>query len=258
MKIIPLVNSSFQTLEHLINVQELGTWEWNIQTGIVRVNRFWYAMLGYDEAEPEMSMQLWQDMIHRNDIESVMEAVQDHLAGRTSIYRSEFRLRSKEGGWVWVEAKGKIVEYGENHSPLYFCGTHTDITIRKTKKQAIEAARNAYKFLYRNTSDAVLLLKDGKIAESNPAALRLFECDNENQLLHAHPASISPALQPDGSESSQRADAAMAAAAAGEETTLTWEFSRMDGERFRADVSMQRYSSAEADTIIMLIGNATM
>jgi len=102
------------------------------------------------------------------------------------------------------------------------------------------------------------LVKDGRVVESNPAALRLFRCDNESQLLHAHPATISPALQPDGSESSQRADAAMAAAAAGEETTLTWEFSRMDGELFRADVSMQSYSGAEADTIIMLIGNATM
>jgi two-component system sensor histidine kinase UhpB len=253
MKILPLVNSSFQTMEHLINVQELGTWEWNIQTGIVRVNRFWYSMLGFDEAEPEMSMQLWQDMIHRDDIEPVMEAVQAHLAGHTPLYRSEFRLRSKEGGWVWIEAKGKVVEYGETRSPLYFCGTHTDITLRKTAGAAIEAAGTGYRFLYQNTGDCVLVLKSGLVAEANPAAAGLFGYENEKQLLTKHPAMLSPAVQPDGRESREKADAAIHAAATGEPQSFRWVFSRMNGDTFSADVHLQHIPAPEQDTVLALV-----
>jgi two-component system sensor histidine kinase UhpB len=253
MKILPLINSSFQTLEHIINVLQLGTWEWNIQTGIVQVNRFWYAMLGYDEAEPEMSMQAWQDMIHHDDIQHVMDAVHAHLSGASTSYKSEFRLRHRDGGWIWVEAKGKIVEYDNSRSPLYFCGTHMDITKQKVTEEALRATNDTYRFLFRNTSDAILVLKDGFIVEENPGALKLFGCNDKSQLLDKHPAMISPEFQADGSESRQKAEAYLQSAASGEQQCFEWLHTRMNGTQFFAEVHLQHLPAQGEGAIIALV-----
>jgi len=253
MKILPVINSSFQTLEHIINIMQAGTWEWNIQTGIVRVNRFWYAMLGYDEAEPEMSMQAWQDMIHHDDIQHVMDAVHEHLSGGTAIYQSEFRLRNRDGGWVWVQAKGKIVEYDNNRSPLYFSGTHIDITKQKTDEDALLAANSKYRFLCRNTSDAILFLKNGIIVEGNPGAFELFGCKDISPLLDKHPAMISPEYQPDGSESRQKAEAHMQSAASGEPQCFEWVHTRINGESFLTEVHLQHIPAYGEGSILALV-----
>ncbi len=253
MNILPLTNSSFQTLEHIINVLQLGTWEWNIQTGTVRVNRFWYTMLGFDEAEPEMSMQSWQDMIHRDDLQPVMDAVHNHLSGGSAMYQSEFRLRNRNGGWVWVQANGKIVEYDNCRSPLYFCGTHTDITKQKTAEKALQAASARYRYICSKTSEAILVLKDGIIVECNPAAIALFGCKEDSRLLDKPQDAISPEKQKDGMESRQKAETLIRKAVTGAPQCYEWEYTRMDGEPFTAEVHLQQLPEQSENTIITFV-----
>jgi light-regulated signal transduction histidine kinase (bacteriophytochrome) len=54
-----------------------------------------------------------------------------HLNGETGRFISEFRFLQKDGNWLWVLGRGKIIEQDENGNPLRFVGTHTDISEQK-------------------------------------------------------------------------------------------------------------------------------
>ena len=110
---------------------ELGTWDWNVQTGDVVFNERWAGMLGYslDEINPHVSS--WREFMHPDETAAVMAALTDHLEGRTPSYQTEHRLRAKSGEWIWVLDTGKVFARDAEGRPLRAAGTHQDITLRK-------------------------------------------------------------------------------------------------------------------------------
>ncbi|HMQ51935.1 MAG TPA: PAS domain-containing protein, partial [Anaerolineae bacterium] len=124
-------------LELALQGAELGTWDWQVQTGEVIFDERWAEMLGYklDEVEPTVSG--WQKLMHPDDIPAVMATLTDHLEGRTLIYQTEHRLRAKSGEWKWVLDTGKVFERDSEGKPLRATGTHQDITQRKEMEQQL-------------------------------------------------------------------------------------------------------------------------
>ena len=118
---------------------ELGIWDWNIVTGEVLFNLRWAEMLGYslDEIRPHVSS--WEILVHPDDMALVMEQLTAHLEGRTPYYRTEHRMLHKDGHWVWILDRGKVVSRAEDGGPLRACGTHMDLTERKRLEHEVEA-----------------------------------------------------------------------------------------------------------------------
>ena len=114
---------------------DLGTWDWNVRTGAVTFNERWAEMVGYelDEIEPRHST--WEKFVHSEDMPRVKAALNAHLEGRALSYESEYRMRHKSGKWVWVLDKGRVIERDDDGKPLRACGTHLDITERKTAQE---------------------------------------------------------------------------------------------------------------------------
>jgi len=142
---------------------DLGTWDWNIQTGHVMFNERWAEMLGYrqDEIKPDLSA--WKNLIHPDDMPGVEEALNAHLEGRTDRYETEHRLLHKSGEWVWVLDKGRVIERGTDGKPLRACGTHLDITERKQAEEERER-------ILRLSSDLICTASpDGYFKFLNPA-----------------------------------------------------------------------------------------
>jgi len=108
-----------------------GVWERNPQTGEIYYGENWAKILGYSSQEIKEENITWEDLLHPDDKERSMAEVQKYLEGRTKTYVAEFRMRCKDGGWKWIRAKGKVVEWDSNGKPLRFVGTHTDISDRK-------------------------------------------------------------------------------------------------------------------------------
>ncbi|HNT35482.1 MAG TPA: PAS domain-containing protein, partial [bacterium] len=87
---------------------DLGTWDWNIQTGEVIFNTRWAEMLGYELHEIEPHIRSWEKLVHPDDMPDVMQALNAHLEGKTDTYEIEHRLLHKSGEWVWVLDKGRV------------------------------------------------------------------------------------------------------------------------------------------------------
>jgi PAS domain S-box-containing protein len=124
-----------ERLQFVLQGSQLGYWDWNIKTGEVVRNEEWAKMLGYTLEEIDFSVRQWTDLHHPDDRNAVWQSIQDHLEGRTSEHKIEYRMRTKRGQYKWILDQAKIVNRDSAGKPLRMSGTHTDITERKNAEQ---------------------------------------------------------------------------------------------------------------------------
>lgn len=79
------------------------------------------------ELQP-VSIKTWMDLCHPEDLEVSNSLLDKHFSGETEIYECEVRMRHKDGSWVWVLDRGKVVEWEKLGKPKRMTCTHTDIT----------------------------------------------------------------------------------------------------------------------------------
>ncbi len=138
------LQKSEERLELAMTVANDGMWDWHLEDEDVFFDSRYYTMAGYTPNEFASNFEQWQQRIHPDDLQQVLSALQQHLAGETDTYTAEFRFQHKQGGYIWIHAKGKIVDRNASGKPLRFVGTHTDITLRKqVEEQLIKARQQA-------------------------------------------------------------------------------------------------------------------
>jgi signal transduction histidine kinase/DNA-binding response OmpR family regulator/HPt (histidine-containing phosphotransfer) domain-containing protein len=106
--------------------------------------------LGYeDEHDYPNRFESWSDSLHPDDREASLAAFSSHLEKGTS-YDVEYRLLTKQGKYLWINARGKSLRDASGKS-YRAAGSITDITARKeaelalreSEKQLIIAKQNA-------------------------------------------------------------------------------------------------------------------
>lgn len=159
-----------ERLEMALSGAELGLWDWFIRTGEVLFSNKWMEMLGYAKEETEPHVGFWENLIHPKDKKEVMEALQAHLKGETSSYRTEHRLRMKNGDWKWVLDSGKVSQRDDNGNPVRMTGLHMDIDHRKKAEEKILEERRNLITLFETISDLVFVVNEtGEILFVNQA-----------------------------------------------------------------------------------------
>jgi len=108
-----------------------GVWDVNVQTNDAIYSKRWAEMLGYEEGEILPSRNQWRALIHPDDQQSVLDAGNAYLEGKTEIYVVEYRIRCKDGQYKWMLSRGMLVTRSEDGRPLRMIGTQIDITERK-------------------------------------------------------------------------------------------------------------------------------
>lgn len=118
-------------LENVIEGAQLGTWEWNIQTGETVFNDRWADIIGYTKEElGPISIKTWEKVAHPDDLKKSYAEIDKYLSGKIDHYECEVRIKHKNGKWITILDKGKIFKLDEFGKPLLMAGTHLDITER--------------------------------------------------------------------------------------------------------------------------------
>jgi len=116
-------------LRAIVEGTRAGLWEWNVQTGATVFNERWAEIAGYQLSELEpVSIATWQTLVHPDDLASSEALLNAHFNGETPIYELACRMRHKQGHWVWVLDRGKVVSWTADGRPEWVMGTHIDIT----------------------------------------------------------------------------------------------------------------------------------
>ncbi|TRZ67392.1 MAG: PAS domain S-box protein [Methanothrix sp.] len=126
-----------ERLNFVIEGAYLGFWDRNMVTGAVVRNKYYAEMLGYSPRELDDNVMVWEERVHPDDLPGVNKARQDHLDGKTPYYEIEHRLKHRDGQWVWVYSRGKVMERDVMGSPLRMTGIIQDLTERKKAENAL-------------------------------------------------------------------------------------------------------------------------
>jgi PAS domain S-box-containing protein len=119
-------------LYDILDAARLGAWEWNIQTGALWLNERWAEMLGYTLAELQpISIETCARLRHPGDQAAAVLKAEAHLSGDEPYFEAEVRMRHKDGHWVWILDRARLVSRSEDGRPLVMVGAHQDITARK-------------------------------------------------------------------------------------------------------------------------------
>lgn len=125
-------------MRQVLNSMKIGFWDWDIPSLEVWYSSYVNDLLGYDENDALWTVNIFRTLIHPDD-EAATEIVQNAvLTGETDDYRAEFRVKHKDGRWVWLEATGRPVVRAENGIALRIVGMFTCIDQRK--QEEVDAA----------------------------------------------------------------------------------------------------------------------
>src|SRR6056297_2412194 len=128
-----------ERLENIIEGTNVGTWERNLQTGEATIDERWAEILGYklEELLP-MNTKLWQSLINNDDLEKTKKEVRKLINKEIEYYDVEYRMKHKNGKWIWVNGRGKITKWSKDRKPISISGTTMNIAEKKEKQEKIE------------------------------------------------------------------------------------------------------------------------
>ena len=150
-KAVDAVNAALQreaaSLDTIHEMLTSGRWAMDFNKEGVMVEVKWSdefrRMLGYHSREdfPDV-LESWSDLLHPDDKERVLKEFQDTIFDYTGqkTYDVEYRLLTKNRGYRWYRAVGKLIRRPDG-SPVTYVGIFIDITERKETAQNLSAAR---------------------------------------------------------------------------------------------------------------------
>ncbi|MDX8445751.1 PAS domain S-box protein [Mesorhizobium captivum] len=158
-----------------------GVWSLDMRKGGTTYSETWVRMLGYDDGELDGDPDRWLTMIHPDDRERVAEADRAHLADETAFFEAEFRMRHKDGHWVWILDRGKAIERDGEGRLIRAIGSLTDITERKEAEERLKVSaamladeKERLRVTLQSIGDAVICTDAAnRITFMNPVAEKL-------------------------------------------------------------------------------------
>lgn len=111
-------------------------------------------MLGYELNELlPITRDVFQQLVHPDDLAGVLTAVAQHQSGATPVYQYKYRMRHKQGHWVWIYSRGRLLGYSKKGLPRSVYGTHLDITAEHEALIELEHKNQALVLLNRLAFD---------------------------------------------------------------------------------------------------------
>lgn len=126
-------------MDKILAGTNLGTWEWNVQTGETLFNERWAEIVGYqlEELQP-VSIETWMKFAHPDDLQESERLLNAHFNGETDYYEFESRMIHRDGHEVWVLDRGRVFSWTPDGQPLQMYGTHQEITEQKELEQILK------------------------------------------------------------------------------------------------------------------------
>ena len=131
-------HSREQQLWFALNEAVDGLWDWEVDTGSLFFSPQLKRMLGYGPDEMAPRIDTWSGAVHPDDAPRVMGILQAHMAGQSARYEAEYRLRNRNGHYLWVHDRGRVCAHGPDGRPSRLVGMVQDISERKQLEMRLQ------------------------------------------------------------------------------------------------------------------------
>ena len=155
-------------IEAILESSEIGLWDWDMHNDIVLWDDTCFEMLGYAPQSFTLNYQTWVTLLHPEYTHSVQEEVLRQIKSG-EIFVAQFPLRTNDGSYLWIEGRGKVVEWTEDGTPKCMVGTHINKTKEKEKDEQIDYQHRLFSEFMEN-STVLIVMKDlfGRYQFMNP------------------------------------------------------------------------------------------
>lgn len=158
----------------------LGIFEWQLATNRVYYSPGIWSIVGLDPSSAPMTNEVWESLVHPDDLEHYRNAWNLHLRGERSFIDPEYRIRVADGSWRWIYARSRGFTANDQPGvPTRIVGTVQDITSLKASEHALRESQSAARKLSlvaSRTDNLVIIAKpDGTIEWVNESFLRVME-----------------------------------------------------------------------------------
>lgn len=167
-------------LQGVMLAGDVGWWQMHLDTGQVEFSENKARMLGYP---PEQFTRYtdFTSLVHPDDYENMMKTMRSCIQDK-GHYRVDYRMRRRDGEYVWFSDIGMISSRNEKGEPSVISGIVSNIDERIKDKLAAQENARKLQLLFDFTPVGLTIADgDGKIVDANRTAARILGLDKEAQ-----------------------------------------------------------------------------
>jgi len=130
-------------------------------------------LLGYTPEEWIADPFIWRNSLHPDDKEQIL-AENDRTNKQGEIFSVEYRIRKKDGTYLWVREESSLILDLDNE-PLYWQGFLSDISEQKKAEKKLQKSGEQFKKIFQANpiASCIATLNEGKYIAANDAFWKL-------------------------------------------------------------------------------------
>lgn len=168
---------------HLLGALGYGVWEFDIENSTINFSDKWYELFGHEKGSLDGDVQRWSDYIHHEDASASAIEFDKYLRGESPDYKSQFRIRDKDGRLNWVYSHGMVTSYTEDGRPHKVTGVHIQLDERKQLESDLMEGIDMFSSAFKYSGVGMALVSPwGKWLDVNNALCRILGYSREELL----------------------------------------------------------------------------
>ncbi|MCA9284167.1 MAG: PAS domain S-box protein [Phycisphaerales bacterium] len=147
-------------------------WDWDLDTDQIVASPRFLELLGH-ERMPSHGKD-WMELVHPEDRATFRLGVEQCLVGVNDLLRAEYRMRRRDGEWVWMLCRARMVDRWPDGRGRRLVGANTDITPSKLSDTERDRAYGLLRAVTDESDDAVFVKDpEGRYLMANPALAQI-------------------------------------------------------------------------------------
>jgi PAS domain S-box-containing protein len=170
------LRQSEEQLKLVLEGSNDALWDLRVQSRELTFNQRWAEILDYRPEELRKDIELWQKLVHPDDLQDILEQYRVNVQNNESRFRAECRLLSSSGEWRWLLLRGRSVDWDLQGNPARITGTATDITERMRADTKLRQSHRLLHTVFSSLNEALFLLEEDSmvVVDCNTSAEIMF------------------------------------------------------------------------------------
>jgi PAS domain S-box-containing protein len=137
------LEQSQERLHRALEGSGLALWDLDVPGETIYLSETWSVMRGGEPHQTQCTARELLELVPKEDLPAIGAALDQVLAGTSSRYVVEHRVRRLDGSLLWVHSEGRVAERDAQGAPLRMVGTNRDVTASRKAEQELREARDA-------------------------------------------------------------------------------------------------------------------
>lgn len=131
-------------------------YDWDVQANRVERSGNLFELLGIAPAEVKTTPQWWVQLVHPDDRQNAHQVVEQAFARSNSVYSAEYRMQHRDGHFIHVWDRGRIVR-DDTGRVLRVVGHTIDISEKKRSEHAVQQSEARFHGVFQHATLGIVI-----------------------------------------------------------------------------------------------------